>query len=339
MSRPVRIAVIGCGLVARRSHLPTYLADPEAELSAVVSGRIETARTAAAEFGGPRVLPSWQEAVADSEIDAIDICTPNALHAVIAIAAAHAGKHVLVEKPMALSLADADAMIAAAREAGVVLMVAHNLRYAPVYEAIKRTVSDGVIGELLAARGVFMHAGPDSFWGASSDWFWREETAGGGSLLDLGIHMIDLLRWFIDRPVIEVSALMARLQKPTFADDNAIVIMRFAGDVLASLQTSWTALPSPESRVIIHGTRGHLEMNASAPQPLTIRLSESGEQRVIVPDLPATSSRVNPFVHFVRCILDGTPPLTSGEEARASLAVALAAYESARSGSVVRIAV
>src|SRR5947207_1698619 len=121
MSGPVRVAVIGAGLVAQRSHLPAYVASDEAQIAALVSGHIETAREVAGRFGNPRVLGSWQEAVADSEVDAIDICTPNALHAQIAIAAAHAGKHVLVEKPMALSLAEADAIIAAARETGVTL--------------------------------------------------------------------------------------------------------------------------------------------------------------------------------------------------------------------------
>lgn len=335
--QPVRVAVIGCGLIARRTHMPAYVEAEEAELTAVVSGHLESARAAAAEFGQLRVLTSWQEAVADPAIDAIDICTPNSLHAPIAIAAAHAGKHVLAEKPMAVTLAEADAMIDAARQAGVVLMIAHNLRFAPIYEAIKRVMREGVIGEPLSARGSFMHSGPDDHWGAASDWFWREETAGGGSLLDLGIHMIDLLRWFIDRPVLEVSAMTARVLKPTYADDNAVVLMRFAGDVLASVQTSWTARPTPDQQVMIHGTLGHLRLDAAAAQPLTVHLQDAGGQRTLVPEVLAASAFVNPFVHFLRCILDGARPLTSGEEGRVSLAVALAAYEAARSGRAVRL--
>jgi predicted dehydrogenase len=101
---PVRVAVIGCGLIAQRAHLPSYVATPEADLAALVSGHRAAAEAVAAQFGNPRVLNSWQEAVVDPEIDAIDICTPNALHAEIAIAAARAGKHVLVEKPMSTSL-------------------------------------------------------------------------------------------------------------------------------------------------------------------------------------------------------------------------------------------
>jgi UDP-N-acetylglucosamine 3-dehydrogenase len=241
MTRPVRVAVIGAGLVAQRSHLPAYLASEEAELTAVVSGRAETAARVAAEFGNPRVLPTWEEATADPEIEAIDVCTPNHLHAPIAIAAARAGKHVIVEKPMALSVAEADAMVAAAREAGVVLMVAHNLRYVPIYETVKQVVSDGTIGRPLAVRGVFMHAGPDEFWGATSDWFWQSDQAGGGALFDMGIHMIDLVRWFVGEPVAEVTAMTARSVKPTPFDDNAIALLRFAGGAIASVQASPTA--------------------------------------------------------------------------------------------------
>ncbi len=338
MSAPVRVAVIGAGLVAQRSHLPAYVASEEAEVAALVSGHVETAERVAAEFGNPRVLGSWEEAAADPEIDAIDICAPNYLHAPIAIAAARAGKHVIVEKPMAMSVEEADAMVAAAREAGVVLMVAHNLRFVPIYETIKRVVSEGTIGRPLAVRGVFMHAGPDEFWGATSDWFWKQEQAGGGSLLDMGIHMIDLVRWFVGRPVLEVTAMTARAVKPTPYDDNAIVLLRFEGDVIASVQSSWAARPFPNREVTIHGELGHLAMGRSAQEPLVVHLLDAAnpeQGRKIVPEVPRTSERVNPFVHFVRCIRERTEPLTTGEEGRASLAVALAAYEAARTGRIV----
>jgi predicted dehydrogenase len=335
MTRPVRVAVVGAGLVAQRSHLPAYVAAEEAELAAIVSGREETARQVAAQFGNPPVLRSWEEAVADPEIDAIDICAPNYLHAPIAIAAARAGKHVLVEKPMALSVAEADAMIAAAREAGALLMVAHNLRYVPIYEAIKRVVSEGTIGRPLAARGVFMHAGPDEFWGATSDWFWDAQRAGGGALLDMGIHMIDLVRWFVDRPVLDVSAMMSRSLKPTPFDDNAIALLRFEGDVIASVQASWAARPFPDRQVTIHGELGHLAMNAAAPEPLVVHVLGGENGRKILPEIARRGERGNPFVHFARVIQGQEAPLTTGEEGRASLAVALAAYEAARTGRTV----
>lgn len=336
--RPVRVAVIGAGLIAQRAHLPSYVAAPEAELSAIVSGRRATAEAAAARFGSPRVLDSWQQAIADPGIDAVDICTPNALHAEIAIAAARAGKHVLVEKPMATSLAEADAMVAAAREAGVLLAVAHNLRFVPIYMTMQRLIAAGAIGRVFSARGSFMHAGPDEFWGATSDWFWQEGQAGGGSLLDMGIHMIDLLRWMVGRPVLEVTAMTARVLKPTFADDNAMVIMRCEGDILASVQSSWSARPVPDRQIAIHGELGNLMMGRSADEPLVLNLQDGAGARKELPLIPAANLLGDPFVNFVRAIRGEAEPLVPGEEGRTSLAIALGAYESARTGCVVRLA-
>lgn len=332
---PVRVAVIGCGLVAQRSHLPAYVSAPEARLVAVVSGHRETAETVASQFGNPRVLDSWEEAVADPEIDAVDICTPNSLHAPIAIAAARAGKHVIVEKPMATTLVEADAMVAAAREAGVSLMVAHNLRFVPIYQAIEKAMSEGAIGAPYSARGIFMHAGPEEFWGATSSWFWREQDAGGGSLLDMGIHMIDLLRWMLGRPVLEVTAMTSRVSRPTFADDNAMLVMRMEGDVLASVQSSWSARPFPDRQVAIHGELGHIAMGRSAEEPLVINLKEGDGSRKVIPEVLPASPIGDPFTAFVRSIQAGVEPPVTGEDGRGSLAVALAAYESARTGRVV----
>lgn len=335
--RPVRVAVIGAGLIAQRAHLPAYAAAEEAELAAIVSGHRETAEAAARQFGNPLVLDSWEAAVADPDIDAIDICTPNSLHATIAIAAAKAGKHVLVEKPMATSLSEADAMIAAARKAGVLLAVAHNLRFVPIYSAMQQLLADGAIGRIFSARGVFMHAGPDEFWGATSDWFWREGEAGGGSLLDMGIHMIDLLRWMVGRPVQEVSAMTARVLKPTYADDNAMTVMRFEGDILASVQSSWSARPLPDRQIAIHGELGNLMMGRSSEEPLVLNLQDGAGARRVLPPIPAASPFGDPFVNFVRAIQRSDLPLVTGEDGRLSLAIALGAYESAKTGRVVQL--
>ncbi len=336
MRAPTRIGLIGCGLIARRSHLPAFAADPHAELLAVSSGHIATARAAAEQFGVPRVYENWQEVVADPDIDAVSICTPNALHAQITIAAARGGKHVLVEKPMAVTLAEADAMLAATSVAGVVLMVAHNLRFQPLYAAAQRELAAGAVGRIFSARGVFGHAGPDEAWGATNDWFWREDAAGGGTLIDLGIHMADILRWFVGEPVVEVMAMTARAQKPTFADDNALVLLRFAGGALASMQASWTARPFADRQVVVHGELGHLALDPAAEQPLLLHLQDSAGHRSVVPELPKSGPSNSLYTHFVRAVREGVHPNSDGAESRESLAVVLAAYESARTGRALR---
>lgn len=182
-----------------------------------------------------------------------------------------------------------------------------------------------------------MHAGPDESWGATSDWFWREETAGGGALLDLGVHMIDLLRWVVGRPVREVSAMVSRIEKPTFAEDNAIVLMRLDGNVLASVQTSWTARPFPDNQVTIQGENGRVIVGRSPSEPLAIYLRGASGVEKQTPTIPESSRHGNPYAHFVDAVLHRTPPLIDGREGRATLAVALAAYQSAKTGRVVSL--
>jgi UDP-N-acetylglucosamine 3-dehydrogenase len=337
MSGRVRIGLVGPGLIARRAHLPAHLANADAVVAAIAAGRRERAEAVAAEFGVPRVYDDWRELIAARDIDAVDICAPNHLHAEIAVAAAAAGKHVLVEKPMAVSLAEADGMIAAADRAGVVLMVAHNLRFAPLYREVKRLLDEGAIGRLLAARGFFMHAGPDEFWGAESDWFWDAGRAGGGSLLDMGIHMVDLMRWYVGEAVTEVSAMTSRMLKPSPFEDNAVVLMRFEGGLVASVQSSWSARPQPDRGLTIHGEEGYIAAGRSPSEPLVLHVRQGGgEDRILLP-VPAAADAENPFAHFVRCVQTGARPLTGGAEGRASLEVVLAAYRAERIGRFVSL--
>lgn len=131
--------------------------------------------------------------------------------------------------------------------------------------------------------------------------------------------------------------MTARVLKPTFADDNAIVLMRFEGDVLASVQASWSARPFPDRQITIHGELGHIAMGRSAEEPLVINLQEGDGSRKVIPAILPASTVGDPFVNFVRSIRDGVEPFVNGEDGRASLAVALAGYESAKTGRVVRL--
>ena len=131
--------------------------------------------------------------------------------------------------------------------------------------------------------------------------------------------------------------MTSRVLKPTFADDNAFVLMRFEGDVLASVQSSWSARPFPDREITIHGELGHIAMGRSAEEPLVMHLRDGDGSLKTVPEIPATSPLGDPFTHFVRCIQNGVAPLVTGEDGRASLEVALAAYESAETGRLVSL--
>ena len=340
----VRIGLIGCGSIARREHLPAFKASPDADVVAFASRSLASAEAAAGEYGGgqdgakrplpqdgatrplPKVFEDWHEVV-ESDIDAVDICSPNASHAEQTIAAARAGKHVLVEKPMACTPAQADAMIAAAREAGVVLQVAHNMRYVPAIVAARDEVARGAIGDLVGARVAFGHAGPHN-WAPSASWFYDPALSGGGSLIDLGIHAIDFTRYVMRDEIVEVAAI---LHGDGPVEDAAHVLMRFASGATGSLQSSWIISPAPDFAMTIFGTEGTLHVDARTP--LHVR-SKNGEKRVI--ELPAVTA--NPCTDFV-CTINGATdaPSATGEDGRAALAVVCAAYEAARTGRTVAV--
>lgn len=323
----VRLAVIGCGAIARRAHIPAFKAFSGADVVAFASRSLSSAETAAAEYGGGEVFDDWRK-VLGLEVDAVDICSPNALHIEQTVAAAEAGKHVLVEKPMSRTVEEADRMIAAAKQAGVVLQVAHNMRYIPALVAARAEVAGGAIGDLVGARAAFGHGGPKD-WAPEASWFWDPELSGGGPLIDLGIHAIDFVHYVTQQDVTEVAAMTYGSGD---VEDAAHVLLRFSSGATGSVHASWVTRPAPDFSLTLFGTEGTLHVDARTP--LNVR-AKTGEKRDV--DMPAVDS--NPYVDFVRSI-DGSAgdiPAAGGEDGRAAVAVVCAAYEAARMGRTVAV--
>lgn len=322
----LRVGLIGCGAVARRFHLPALKAVDGVDVVAFASRSQGSAEAAAAEWGGGKTTTDWREILAD--VDAVDICTPNGLHAEQAVAAAEAGKHVLVEKPMARTVSEADAMIAASEQAGVVLQVAHNVRYAAPFVAARLAAPR--IGELVGFRAAFGHSGPQD-WAPDSDWFFDPGIAGGGVLLDLGIHVMDLLRFVTGDEVVEVGAMTRETSR---VEDSAQVILRLRGGAVGSVHASWVARPAPDHQLTLFGTEGLLHLDGRTA--LTFRPATGDEERVELPD-----GLSNPYADFVRTIagerVDDPVPAPTDADGRAALAIVCGAYEAARSGTVVRL--
>jgi predicted dehydrogenase len=323
----VRLAIIGCGAIARRAHIPALKASPDADVVAFASRSLSSAEIAAAEYGSGDVFDDWRK-VLDLEIDAVDICSPNALHVDQAVAAARAGKHVLVEKPMARTVDEADRMIDAAKHAGIVLQVAHNMRYIPALVAARAEIAAGAIGELVGARAAFGHGGPKD-WAPEADWFWDPEQSGGGPLIDLGIHAIDFVRYVTRQDVTEVAAM---IHGAGDVEDAAHVLLRFASGATGSVHASWVTRPAPDFSLTVFGTEGTLHVDARTP--LSVR-AKTGEKREV--ELPTVDS--NPYVDFVHSVqgVAGDIPAATAEDGRAGLAVVCAAYEAARKGRTVPV--
>ena len=177
------IGIIGCGKIAQVRHIPEYAAHPAARLTGYYDLNQERAQALAAQWGG-RAYPTWEALLADPAIDAVSICAANTAHAELTIAALRAGKHVLCEKPMATTLADCEAMVAAARESGKFLMIGQNQRLTKAHQKARQLVADGVLGDILTFRTTFGHGGPET-WSVDpgkNTWFFDKSKAAMGAM-------------------------------------------------------------------------------------------------------------------------------------------------------------
>jgi predicted dehydrogenase len=340
MSAPFTVATIGCGAIAQALHLPGY--HKRADVGRIVGVDPDPARLSEVtdRFRMAATYADYRDMLAHERPDFVSVCTPNALHAEHAIAALEAGAHLLLEKPMALTLDEAQAITAAAAQAGKQVMIGFSHRLYRGNQTIKRLLDAGAIGEPFMIRVRFAHMGPFPGW-AKSDWFYDPQMAGGGALLDMGIHAIDLCQWLLG-PIASVAAQMATLRKPIAVDDNAVLALAFAGRALGYIEVGWTSGPGflgleiyGDNGSIIHdyahGLRvctGKATPDAAAPPDFTWELLD---------DASTTGGWSVEIDHFMDTILAGQAFAMDPHAGIASLAVALAAMESARSGQRVDV--
>ena len=324
----IGVAVIGCGFIAP-AHLKAWRRIREAELVAVVDIIEGRAKWAASEFKVPLYFTDYTRVLDLEEVDVIDICTPTYTHAEIAVAAAKSGKHVLVEKPIALRLREADEMIRAARRANVKLMVAHCLRFWPEYVAAKKIISKGEIGEPRIARAYRLSEFPH--W---APWH-KDLRLGGGVFVDMSIHDIDFLRWIMG----EVEEVYARGGILKFRDSTAYdyvhALLKFKTGAIAYVEGSWIQPPGYPFTTYLEvvGTRGTLRVDNRSSAALQVYKPSGTSYYTPVSEDPYYLE----IKHFASCVLRDEEPCVSGEEARRSLEVALAAIKSMMRRGPVRL--
>jgi predicted dehydrogenase len=249
---PLKVGLIGAGMIGHmRARAIAQV--PELTLAAVGDARTEIAKHLAGDHA--KVYADGLELAADPNIDAVVISTPPVSHEGLAIAALNAGKHVLVEKPLAVTAEACDRMVQAADAAGVTLATGFNLRYARTTKLAKKIIAAGGIGELDHIRGFHGHKGGKDFGPA---WIVDKNVTGGGSLMDNGIHVIDLTRFFLG----DVQACMGFATNHTWqkngCEDNGFLLMKNAAGRIASLQSSWTEWRGYGYRMEIYGTTGFI---------------------------------------------------------------------------------
>lgn len=323
----VRLGILGSGFVAM-THAEALRYDDRAELVAIAGG--SRAESLARDYG-VQSLASVDELLHHAEIDALIICTPHHLHAEAAIAAAQHGKHVLVEKPMATSVADCRAMIAAARARDVRLMVAHFQRYRKTNAAVKRALDEGRAGRIHLINEVLIE-NPDQSQ-------WKNQPESKGFLLGYGVHAIDQMRWWLNSEVASVTAHCGHYLGRA-VEDGALLLLQFENGTSAVFECT-NALPfssasgSPgaaEFRAQLLGEKAVLDVNVYGQ----VRLRTSAGETVLA-ELPTWTEaksfeRIEAYAaqdrEFISSILEHRTPAIPGEEGLANVRVCLAAYQS-----------
>ena len=335
----VRYGIIGCGVIGP-THASALNNIESAELVAVADIDEEKGKQFAEKYGAESYYTDYHELLGRDDIDAVSICTPHYLHGPMAIDAARAGKHALVEKPMAITMAQADQMIQEFESAKLNLGAIFQHRFDSGAQCIRKAIDEGRLGKLV--RG-----GSYTKWYRSQEYFgdgWRGKLAegAGGALINQAIHMVDLLRWFMG-PVEAIAANIATLTHDIEAEDVAIASIKFKSGALGTVEASVSTVPNMPEQLEISGTKGTVLIEGTK----LIRWDVEGESLEQMQDEGQCDSRFQgksyygdshprQIEEFVEAIIGGRKPYIDGVEGRKAVEVVLGIYESAREEKRVR---
>jgi len=334
----IKVGIVGTGI--GRLHASGYKKCPDVEIKAFADIDRDRAQRSAEEYGAKDVYTDYREMMKDDEIVAVSVATPNALHAPVAIAAFEAGKHVICEKPIATSAAEARAMVDAANRAGRIFMMGFNNRFRGDTQLLKKCIENGDLGEVYYAKtGWLRRKGIPGMGG----WFTTKAMSGGGPLIDLGVHVLDLTLWLMGNPK-PVSVMgssyamfgpkMAAEQGGTYdVEDLACGLVKLENGGTVFVEASWHSHVEHE-RVYTQlvGTKGGAEFD-----PLRIYTDVNGNNADLKLQHPNVSGHEMEIIHFVECIREGKTPLATGEHGLHIQLILDAIYESTRTGKGVEI--
>lgn len=348
----VRVAVIGLGWPGQR-HLEAYLKQPDVEVIALCDANATLLAQTQTASGVPHAFTSIEQALDLDGLDAVSICLPNFLHAPAAIAALEAGRHVLLEKPLARTVAEGEQIAAAVARSGRILMMALNNRFRPDTLALKRLVEAGGLGEIYYAKAGWLRR----TWNPIvRGWFTNRALSGGGPLIDLGVHMLDLALWFMDNPApVAVSgATYARFREQVAAqvgqidtEDLATGFVRLADGRTITVEASWIGFTEYPDYVYctLFGDRGGATVERFTGQSRLKLFTEPapGLPLVAAPPTQTDSTTTvlasfdNEIRHFVDCVRSGREPSAPVSQGLDVLRILDALYRSASEGREIAI--
>ncbi len=342
----IGIGVIGCGSISIYRHIPEYAMRNDCELKGYYDPKKERAQKMADQYGG-KVYDTLEELLSDKEIQAVSVCTANKYHAPVSIAALKAGKHVLCEKPMAVSSEEGREMIDTARKMGKFLMIGHNQRLAPAHVRAKEILKSGEMGRILTFRTTFGHGGPEN-WSQDKGlhtWFFKSGDAFIGAMGDLGVHKADLIRWLIGDEIVEAKAYVTTLDKVNDkgvridVDDNAVCVLKSRSGIFGTLTASWTYYGAEDNSTVLYCSNGVMKIydNPEFPIEVTKKDREKIFYKVGKIQTNESQSKSGVIDMFVDSINAGKEPEINGEEGLAALNIVLACLESSKTGKAVSV--
>lgn len=357
MTKQLRVGIIGCGGIATGKHLPSLKKLEQVEVVAFQDISLERARQAANTFGSSdaQVYESYQELLADSTVDIVHICTPNDTHAEISIAALEAGKHVMCEKPMAKTAADAKRMVEVAKRTGKKLTIGYNNRFRADSQYLKKIVEEGDLGEIYFAKAHAVRRRGVPTWGVFLD----EEKQGGGPLIDIGTHALDLTLWLMNNyePKVVLGSAFHKLSKKENAANSwgpwdpakftvedsafAMIVMKNGATVMVEASWALNTLDAKEAKSTLCGTEGGADMQDG------LRINGEKHSRLYVNQLQfeakgadfyegkKESMQDKEIRMWIDAILNDKEPVVTPEQAYVVSQILEAIYESNRTGKAV----
>ena len=342
----IKVGIIGCGKIAQVRHIPEYTANPDTEVYGFYDLNLARAEELAKKYGG-KAYASYEELLADPEIEAVSVCVANHAHAEISIAALKAGKHVLCEKPMAITLEECEAMVAAAKESGKYLMIGQNQRLAKAHMKARELIRQGAIGKVLTFRTIFGHGGPET-WSVDpgkNTWFFDKTKAAMGAMADLGIHKTDMIQYVLDTKIVKTQAVLTTLDKRDATgqligvDDNAICIYQMENGVIGTMTASWTYYAAEDNTTVIYGTKGELRLYDD-PKYSVQQINADGTRidyqidQIQTNDNQTASGIID---LFAKCLVEKTEPEISGSSVLHAMKAVFASIESSEKGCAIEV--
>jgi predicted dehydrogenase len=346
---------IGVGLVGSQFisnlHFEALERVPGAVVRAVASPTLEHVRAFAEQRSIPRWFLDYREMFALPEIDLVVLGLPNYLHCEAVLAAAEAKKHIVLEKPMAMNLAECDRMIDACRAAGVKLMYAEELCFAPKYVRLKQLLDAGALGKPYLVKQAEKHDGPHSAW------FWDVNLSGGGVTFDMGCHAFEFFRWLMSGPSCDrrpkATSVYAQMgthvhKEKTRGDDDAIILVEFDNGCVGMAEESWAKPGGMDDRAEVYGSEGQAYADLLRGNSIHT-YSRTGYDYAVEKAGSTVGWTFTMYEeswnygfpqemqHFVECVRDDKRPIVTGEDGRAVLEIVQAAYASAGSGKKVTL--